>query len=557
MNRKIGKILLDYTNYSGEDLYSDGEIEDELLDACINGTEEKLLKKNDKWAILYHLSDIRENVIAWYPIRENAEILEIGSGCGGITGVLSKRAKSVTCVELSEKRSLINANRHREKNNITIKLGNFQDVEPGLGKYDYVTLIGVLEYSQIYIDYTDPFHEMLKIVRKHLKDDGQLIIAIENKMGLKYWNGATEDHTGKLYSGLNDYVDEERVRTFSINELQVMLKKAGYKKASFYCPVPDYKLPQAIYSYEFQPRPGAVRTYKKVYSAPRFYNFLEDVVSDQLCSDGMYGYMANSFIAIAGNSTDETVLYAKYNRERKNEYRLATIIKEKDGERKVIKIPLNQKAIPHILAMENNRNIWNGTLDNVECVEGKVIGDFYESDYVDGISFDEILYGYRTDPYKFTDKVKSLVDEYLKPKESELIPFKVIDKFIDIFGSIYPKNAKSMRISNVDALFSNIKIGNDGKAYAYDFEWVFDFPIPYRYLIWRAEKEVYCQYQAYLNKKLKKYEYFNILGFDKDEIKLYEEMEKSFNSYVCGQKHCEEYTSKYIKPTFMQETRFC
>ena len=35
-------------------------------------------------------------------------------------------------------------------------------------------------------------------------------------MGLKYWNGAQEDHTGKQYSGLNDYIDDKNrhVRTF-------------------------------------------------------------------------------------------------------------------------------------------------------------------------------------------------------------------------------------------------------------------------------------------------------------------------------------------------------
>ena len=48
------------------------------------------------------------------------------------------------------KRSLINAYRHQEADNITIKVGNFQEVEQHLEqKYDVITLIGVFEYANI------------------------------------------------------------------------------------------------------------------------------------------------------------------------------------------------------------------------------------------------------------------------------------------------------------------------------------------------------------------------------------------------------------------------
>ena len=178
----VGKVTIDYSKYMGQDYYTDGSVEEILLDSCMNGTEDELLRQSRDWPIVYHLADIRENVLEWYPIEKNDEVLEIGSGCGAITGILSKKAKSVTCVELSEKRSMINAYRHKNSNNIEIKLGNFQDVEPDLKKYDCITLIGVLEYAYLYIKGNNPFIEMLNIVRNHLKKSGKLIIAIENKI---------------------------------------------------------------------------------------------------------------------------------------------------------------------------------------------------------------------------------------------------------------------------------------------------------------------------------------------------------------------------------------
>ena len=42
MQERIGNIELDYTYYPGEDIYSDGPIEDELLEIAKSCTESEL-----------------------------------------------------------------------------------------------------------------------------------------------------------------------------------------------------------------------------------------------------------------------------------------------------------------------------------------------------------------------------------------------------------------------------------------------------------------------------------------------------------------------------------
>ena len=80
----------------------------------------------------------------------------------------------VRCIELSKKRSYINAYRNRKENNIRIDVGNFQDIEQNLTeKYDYITLIGVFEYSEGYIGGKDPYVNMLKKISTHLKPGGR------------------------------------------------------------------------------------------------------------------------------------------------------------------------------------------------------------------------------------------------------------------------------------------------------------------------------------------------------------------------------------------------
>ena len=174
MQEKIGKITLDYSRYPGQDFYSDGAIEDELLETVKHHEESEfvnIIKERNSWPFLYHLSYLRENIVDWVPMDtgtsmdKGAKVLEVGSGCGAITGALARKAGSVTCVELSKKRSLINAYRHKDCDNVTIHVGNFKDIEQDLDTdYDYICLIGVFEYAKSYIGGNTPFEDFLKIL---------------------------------------------------------------------------------------------------------------------------------------------------------------------------------------------------------------------------------------------------------------------------------------------------------------------------------------------------------------------------------------------------------
>ena len=89
MQERIGNIELDYTYYPGEDIYSDGPIEDELLEIAKSCTESELnaeIARRKSWPVLYHFSHIRQNILEWVPFRKTDRVLEIGSGCGAITG---------------------------------------------------------------------------------------------------------------------------------------------------------------------------------------------------------------------------------------------------------------------------------------------------------------------------------------------------------------------------------------------------------------------------------------------------------------------------------------
>lgn len=305
MVKEIGNVKVNYQNYPGSDLYTDGGIEEELLEIVQHHEEQKypaFIRERQNWEMLYHLSPCRKNLIEWIPFQKTDHILEIGAECGAVTGCLADKASKITCVELSERKSLINAHRNQAKQNIEIHLGNFETVAQDLTEcYDYITLIGTLEYASLHISGDQPYLNLLKTCKKHLKSDGKLIIALENKLGMKYWAGCREYHSGLLFEGIEGYSSTNGVQTFSRPELEEMLKQAGFPEMVFYYPYPDYKLPLAIYSDDYLPNPADLYGNVLNFDKDRMLLFDEAKAFDSVIKAGAFSVFANSYLIIAGN----------------------------------------------------------------------------------------------------------------------------------------------------------------------------------------------------------------------------------------------------------------
>lgn len=295
---KVGNVILNYAYYTGEDLYSDGDDEILLLDVVKKNDESEynsIINEKKNWTLMYHLSHIRENIVSNLQMKENASVLEIGAGCGAVTGALARNAGYVTCVDLSKRRCMINAFRHKNLSNLEIMVGNFKDVEKGLGKYDYVTLIGVFEYAQAYINTKNYATDFLKLIKKHLNPDGKVIIAIENKLGLKYWAGCTEDHFGRYFEGLENYSHTTGVRTYSKKELEAIFDDVEME-AKFYYPYPDYKFTMQIFSDDYLPNLGDLDGNVLNFDRDRMLLFDEQSVFETLVKENLFSEFSNSFL---------------------------------------------------------------------------------------------------------------------------------------------------------------------------------------------------------------------------------------------------------------------
>lgn len=288
------------------DVYSDGDVENEILEIFRSADAEKRVEKalqgNPSWPMFYHLSPARQNLLDWYGFDPEGRLLEIGAGCGAITGLFCERLKSVTAIELSARRAKIITERHKGKKNLTVYPGNLNDIDLK-EKFDYVSLIGVLEYAGKYTHSDNPFLDFLIKTRGYLAEGGTMVIAIENRFGLKYWSGVGEDHTGKLFDSITGYRDNVGIKTFGKKELYDLLKRAGFEKADFYYPMPDYKLPTEIFSEGYLPTekhgvsPG-IFPFQDL-ARPRRHFFDERLAMDGIVENGQFDFFANSFLIFA------------------------------------------------------------------------------------------------------------------------------------------------------------------------------------------------------------------------------------------------------------------
>jgi 2-polyprenyl-3-methyl-5-hydroxy-6-metoxy-1,4-benzoquinol methylase len=298
---KIGGVTLNYRYYGEVDEYNDG---DEVEDYILKVVKEKrdifdVLSEDNRWPVLCHLSPQRGNITEPMSIGPEDDVLEIGAGLGAITSSLSKLAGHVDCIELSRRRALINAYRNMEHDNIEIYVGNFEEIKSDK-KYDVVAMIGVLEYALHYIKGERPFDTFMKKVHDFLKPGGRAYVAIENRLGMKYFSGAPEDHIGIPFCGIEGYLNVgDKARTFSRSELDALILRAGFSSTYFYYPFPDYKLPTVIYSDDYLPEPGDSLPPSPAYDLPRVSVFNERNAISSLFGSNEYRFFANSFLVEA------------------------------------------------------------------------------------------------------------------------------------------------------------------------------------------------------------------------------------------------------------------
>ena len=537
--------------YQGEDRYSDGDVEERILQ-CVMEEGDREVPRDGTFPVLYHLSPVREGILSWYPFREGARVLEIGAGPGAITGLLCRKCAEVVSVDLSLRRSKINYERHKDYGNLTVMVGNLNDMDLP-PRFDYVILNGVFEYAGSFTEGKDPYGTFLRRCAGYLAEDGILLTAIENRLGLKYFSGAPEDHTDGYMDGLKDYPGNTSVHTFSKAEWEELCGRCGLPFRRFYYPYPDYKFPSEVFT-DGMLTADRFRRNAWNFNERRVELFPEAPMAAALAKEGVLDRFMNSFLIEMSRKElpEEQVLYAKMNHDRGAAYRIQTIILEKgqkDQERRrsVQRGILHEKARVHMERMHERemeqKEQYVPFCDSsyrVKLLAGTGTSDgVYTYPYLEGISLTHEIARAAAQRDKesagrvLREAVGVLEELICGGSDRQETGTPDSREFAGVFGPARSEREYRMACpANIDLIFDNL-ILEDDVLYVIDGEWVFDFSVPVLFILWRALNELYVLHPE-MEEIVREEDLFKRIGILPEDRQLFRKWADHFEREYVG-----------------------
>jgi SAM-dependent methyltransferase len=318
----------DYKEYEGmlfpktdgsipEFTYTDGAEFEQQIEHIIARAQDRSLFSRElvgaiwDWRSACHLSPVRANILRPLESLCRGRVLELGSGCGIITRYLGELGGDVVALEASAHRASITRQRTADLNNVTVVCDRIEDFNAEQ-KFDVVTMIGVLQYARIFSRCGDRAElDFLKNAARQLNEEGVLVIAIQNKLGLKYFSGFPEPNVDVPYYGLENQYGPETIIRFGLNQLKNILGSVGLSAQEVLFPLPDYHMPVSLLSSKaldpkgrFAGSPMLIGTVGRDRARPDWIipSFSLEQVWESVHENGLAEDLANSFLIVAGKT---------------------------------------------------------------------------------------------------------------------------------------------------------------------------------------------------------------------------------------------------------------
>ncbi|MCR5467881.1 MAG: hypothetical protein K6F37_02880 [Lachnospiraceae bacterium] len=289
----------------------------------------------EKREVMAEINHLRLNCLKVLHIDESDRILLVGETPAVVEEYLKRRAGSVDDTESEKKFTKI------------ICLGTFSEYAAG------------------------HYEKTIKQFKHLLEDDGELVIAIPNQFGLKYFRGNREELTSGYFIGIEGYKDYDK-KTFSRKKIKKLLKRNGFEDISFYYPYPDYRYATDIFSDEHLPKVGELANHFEGTELQHLMLFNETSAWDGIIEAGLFKEYSNSFLIIAKKekqnkvksnkeseksvgAKDESLVYARFSNDRALDKGISTVVTvDKDANPHVYKLSDSKESGGHIKCIESS-----------------------------------------------------------------------------------------------------------------------------------------------------------------------------------------------------------
>lgn len=420
---------------------------------------------------------LEKNILQWYPMEKNLDTLQIGYIDAELVRQLCDKTRNVTILvqnEEEKQKILQNSKRDNLKVKVVQDFKNYSDNE-----YDYVTLIGTLKTfeNKIEVKAYRRLEFFLKLAKKMCKENGKIILVLDNKYGMKSWT--------TLKANKNIICNQ----TYALSQKLInrLLEEQNFTEYKYYYVLPDYKATNAIFTDEYLPNLESINR-NFLYGEEEFENFNQTEAYIELLKEEKqsFKFFANSYFVEIGKSKLEPngIRFVSYTNIRREKYKIQTIIYED----RVEKTYANDMAKEHIQTIHKNIDIMNQknikTLDKYE--NGKIISKYIK----DFNSYDKILTELLENKKEaeFFETITNYKNTLLEKLEE--VDYNSI-KENNVFTK-YGVNVEKEMIQKLhfvkyglwDLIFHNAFYINE-EIYFYDQEW-FDYNVPIEFIIYRA-----------------------------------------------------------------------
>lgn len=304
--------------------------------------------------------ELPKAIIKWYEIKKESRVACVACGEGNSVRI----AEALEEMGLQVERLMLDT------------LENWT----ACANYDYVIAVDVLEYAKA-VD------ALLKRIHSLLKPDGRLLLAMDNRLGIRYFCGDQDAFSGKNYDGIENYRhvrqwerESMKGRAYSKAEITDFLENAGFMQHRFFSVFPRIENPQLLLAEDYEPNEALdIRVFPE-YNNPDTVFLMEEELYPSLMANGLLHGMANGFfIECPLGKEPLPIQQVTLSAERGMENAMATLIR---GDGFVEKRALYQEGREKINRLyENNRYL---EAHGVKMIEAWTEEEVFVMPYVTG-----------------------------------------------------------------------------------------------------------------------------------------------------------------------------
>jgi len=232
----------------------------------------------------------------------------------------------------------------------------------------------------------------------------------------------------------------------------------------------------------------------------------------------------------------ERLIYTKYSTDRDKAFAIRTdrLVDDK-GNESIKKVALFDEGVSHLKHMSDMSILLKDRYgDKLVISKSSLEGKVLDNEFVVGVSFFDIFEellktGGANNVLEALDNYKAIIEYSNKGHEL----FVVTKDFEDVFGrheELEKMELQTSFVTDIDMIFDNIIISDNGKWQLIDYEWTFDFPIPIKYVLFRTL--FYLYNDTSIGIVLDWPDALARMGINHGEATCFRKMEHHFQQYV-------------------------